>query len=140
MHTLRQTSHKLHRAHKIRLYPTSDQESCFRKACGVARFAYNWGLHLWKERYKEGLPVSAYWLRRYLNSIKREQYPWMLDVTKCSPMESLLDLKDAFDRFFKKQAGYPKFKKKGLKDAFKVTMDAGSFEFNGKSIRLPKIG
>ena len=64
----------------------------------------------------------------------------MLEVTKCAPMESLLDLKKAFERFFKKQAGYPVFKRKGMCDSFRITMDGGNFALNEKSIRLPKIG
>ena len=32
------------RAHKIRLYPNDKQVTYFAKACGTARFAYNWGL------------------------------------------------------------------------------------------------
>ncbi|MDR2519506.1 MAG: helix-turn-helix domain-containing protein [Eubacteriaceae bacterium] len=30
------------RAHKIRIYPNNEQETYLRKACGAARFAYNW--------------------------------------------------------------------------------------------------
>ena len=35
------------RAHKIELVPTPEQETYFRKACGTARFTYNWGLARW---------------------------------------------------------------------------------------------
>ena len=38
-------------AHKIRLYPTSEQETALKKAAGCSRFAYNWGLAKWKEMY-----------------------------------------------------------------------------------------
>ena len=34
-------------AHTIRLYPNKAQETFFRKACGCARVAYNYGLQLW---------------------------------------------------------------------------------------------
>src|SRR2546425_9755403 len=34
----------MNRAHLIRLNPTKEQEVYFRKACGVARHAYNWAL------------------------------------------------------------------------------------------------
>ena len=84
--------------------------------------------------------VSAYSLRRELNSIKREQFPWMLEVTKCAPMESLLDLGNAFRWFFSKKNGYPKLKKKGVNDSFRVGIDSGNFEFYGTRLRLPKLG
>jgi hypothetical protein len=35
----------MNRAHVIRLNPTPEQEVYFRKACGVARHAYNWLRH-----------------------------------------------------------------------------------------------
>ena len=130
----------MHRAHKIRLYPTHEQEIHLRKACGVARFAYNWGLARWNELHAQDKEVSAYSLRRELNAVKREQFPWMLEVTKCSPMESLLNLGEAFKYFFSKTHGYPKFKKKGVKDSFTVSMDGGNFALSGSKVRLPKLG
>ena len=39
----------VHRSHMIRLNPTPEQAIYFRKACGVARHAYNWALARWKE-------------------------------------------------------------------------------------------
>ena len=47
-----------HRAHKIRLYLSNGQEVYLRRTCGVARFAYNWGLNLWNERRKAGLSMK----------------------------------------------------------------------------------
>jgi len=63
------------RGHKIRLYPNDKQATYFAKACGVARFAYNWGLTEWKRRYEAGEQVTESKLRKALNAIKREQYP-----------------------------------------------------------------
>ncbi|MGZ3612180.1 MAG: helix-turn-helix domain-containing protein [Ktedonobacteraceae bacterium] len=34
----------MNRAHVIRLNPTPEQVTYFRKACGVARHAFNWAL------------------------------------------------------------------------------------------------
>src|SRR5437868_169717 len=42
------------RSHIIRLHPTPEQEVYFRKACGVARHAYNWALARWKDCRAEG--------------------------------------------------------------------------------------
>ncbi|MEO1374072.1 MAG: RNA-guided endonuclease TnpB family protein [Cyanobacteria bacterium J06635_10] len=49
-------------------------------------------------------------------------------------------MKDAFSRFFKKQAGYPKFKKKGKNDSFTINNCGKPMPFGGKSIKLPVIG
>jgi len=69
-------------AHKIALDPNDRQETCFRRACGTARFAYNWALAEWQKQYKAGGKPSEAALRKLLNSLKGEQFPWMLEVTK----------------------------------------------------------
>src|SRR5437588_6156709 len=48
----------MNRAHLIRLNPTKEQEVYFRKACGVARHAYNWALARWKEARETGKRVT----------------------------------------------------------------------------------
>jgi len=53
-------------AHRIRLVPTADQESYFARACGVARFAYNWALAEWQRQYAAGEKPSEAALRQLL--------------------------------------------------------------------------
>ncbi len=48
----------MNRSHVIRLNPTPEQEVYFRKACGVARHAYNWALARWKEARAAGKRVK----------------------------------------------------------------------------------
>lgn len=43
-----------HRAHKIKLQPTKAQEHYFARACGTARFAFNWALVEWQKEYEAG--------------------------------------------------------------------------------------
>ena len=69
-------------SHKIELSPNNKQATYFAKAAGTARFAYNWALKEWKIQYDAGLKPNETALRRQLNSIKKEQYPWMYEVTK----------------------------------------------------------
>jgi putative transposase len=74
-----------------------------------------------------------------LNTVKREQYPWMLDVTKCAPQLAIKnDLKNAFNNFFAKRAGFPKFHKKGVHDSFSLSND--QFKLNEKTVRIPNLG
>lgn len=131
--------------HKVRLSPNNDQASYFAQACGIARFAYNWGLAEWKRLYEAGEKPSESQLRKQLNSLKKTEFPWMLDVTKVAPQQALKNLGTAFQRFFKGQGKYPKFKKKGINDSFradngpaKAGVDAVPVECN--YIKLPKIG
>lgn len=100
-------------SHKIELSPNNKHATYFAQAAGVARFAYNWGLENWKEQYKKhkenktNPKPSQLSLRRYLNSIKKEQFPWMLEVTKNAPQMALIQLGKAFNNFFKGRAKYP---------------------------------
>ncbi len=128
----------MHRSHKIALDPNHKQSTYFAKARGVARFAYNWGLAEWKRQYEAGEKPTQASLRRQLNAIKREQFPWMLEVTKNAPQMALIHLGDAFGRFFRGDAKYPTFKKKGIRDSFTLTND--QFAVRDKHIRVPNLG
>jgi putative transposase len=131
-------------AHRIALDPNDLQATYFARASGTARFAYNWALAEWKKQY-EGCkedPVkpkpSEGTLRRLLNSIKREQFPWMLEVTKNAPQMAIIQLGKAFKNFFAGRAKYPQFRKKGMHDRFTLTND--QFEIDGSLIRIPNLG
>lgn len=126
------------RAHRIELNPNNKQATYFAKASGVARFAFNWALAEWKRRYEAGGKPNQVMLRRELNAIKREQFPWMLEVTKNAPQMAIIQLGEAFRKFFKKRSLYPKFRKKGINDRFTLTND--QFALNGSHIRIPNLG
>jgi putative transposase len=126
------------RSHRIALDPNNTQATYFARACGTARFAYNWALGEWKQRYEGGEKPSEAGLRRELNARKREEFPWMLEVTKCAPQMAIIHLGDAFKRFFAGQAKYPQFKKKGQHDSFTITND--QFRVEGSRIRIPNLG
>ncbi|HEX4545897.1 MAG TPA: transposase, partial [Candidatus Acidoferrum sp.] len=109
-------------------------------AVRVSRFAYNWALAEWKRQYQAGEKPSEGALRRQLNFIKRQQFPWMGLVPKSVPQQAVKNCGAAFQRFFKKQGRYPKFKKKGVRDSARLDNGPGTFEFDGQRIRLPVIG
>jgi putative transposase len=125
-------------AHKIELNPNNKQRTYFAKAAGVARFSYNWALSEWQKEYDLGLKPSDPSLRRKLNSIKREQFPWMLDVTKNAPQMAIIQLGQAFKNFFAKRAAYPQFRKKGIHDRFTLSND--QFTVDASRIRIPHLG
>jgi putative transposase len=68
--------------HKICLDFTCKQEKYFRKACGIARFAWNWALAKWEEIYKAGGKPNALELKKEFNRLKDKEYPWVYEVTK----------------------------------------------------------
>lgn len=131
-------------AHKIELNPNNRQATYFAKAAGTARFAYNWALAEWQRQYdawkannSHPKPSQAA-LRRQLNAIKREQFPWMLDVTKNAPQMAIIQLGEAFKNFFAGRAKYPAFRKKGVRDRFTLTND--QFSIDDCRIRIPNLG
>jgi len=150
------------KAHLVRLHPTPEQAQYFAKAAGVARHAYNWGLAQWKREYavfaaiKEGRasaypPVdeqgnptqrkapSANALKKQYTAIKREHFPFVMDVTKCAPEQAFADLGKAFSRFFSGLARYPRLKsKKRSRPSFYVSND--KFKVRGHTIILPHVG
>lgn len=133
------------KVHKIKLIPNNKQKTYFAKACGVSRFAYNWALARWQKQYKQDLHPNEAKLRRELNAIKSKEFPWMLEVTKNAPQQSIKNLGLAFNRFFKKHSNYPKFKKKFINDSFRAdngppAMGLDAVTINNKYIKLAKIG
>jgi len=123
------------RTHKIRLIPTVKQEIAFRKACGVARYSYNYNLAKWNEEYKKGNKPNMYSLKKLWNSEKPE---WVYDSPKDANIQPVIDLGKAFNNFFKGRTKHPTFHKKGINDGFYISNDKAKFKNN--KIQLPKIG
>jgi putative transposase len=127
------------RAYKTELDPNNVQRTAMLRHAGAARFAYNWGLARRKEEYaKTGKSSNAIGLHRQLNALKKTDFPWMYEVSKCAPQEALRDLDRAFKNFFEGRAKYPRFRsrKRGI-GGFRLT---GSIRVFHDSVQLPRIG
>ncbi|MCJ8279591.1 MAG: transposase, partial [Rivularia sp. ALOHA_DT_140] len=112
------------------------------KHAGIRRFTFNWGLATWQELYKSGCKFNYRTLRAFFNKYLKAEYTWIKEKGICQKVTEFAfeDLKDAFSRFFKKQANYPKFKKKGKNDSFTINNCGKPIQFGGKFIKLPVIG
>lgn len=134
---------KINRSYKIEINPNNTQITLLNKSCGTARFTYNWGLKYKIDLYeKEKKFISSIDQHKILCSIKEKEFPWMYEISKCSPQEALRDLDSAFKKFFKEKKGFPKFKKKGKdKDSFRINSKP-NFKVENKKLYLniPKIG
>jgi putative transposase len=142
-------------AHKIALDPTVEQASHLARVAGTARFAYNWALAEWKRQYEAGEKPSAAKLKAQWNGIRRIEFPWSLEVTKCASGQAIMNLGVAYGNYFRdlkkpkdaRKARKPKFKKKGQHDSFALWNDQfevrAVFERFGKDrgeIRVPNLG
>lgn len=134
---------KIIRAYRYELIPNVKQRIQLARTGGVARFVFNWGLKLRIDLYqKEKKSTNAIEQHRELNSLKKTQFPWMYEVSKCAPQESLRDLDRAFQNFFRglkqnQNIGFPRYKKKGDRDSFRLT---GTIKIHEKKVQLPRLG
>lgn len=131
---------EMNKAHVIKLKPTKSQELLLRKSCGVARFAYNWGLNKWQEDYKNGIKSSAFSIIKHLTIIKKNKFPWMLEVSKTAPQYAIHHVENAYKKMWKDGANHPKFKKKGIKDSFVAIESNAQWRNYGNKIHIPRIG
>ena len=146
----------MNRSHVIRLNPTQEQEVYFRKACGVARHAYNWALDRWKQYRAEGKGPGMKDLKSAYNRIKGEQFPWVYQVTKCASEQEFSHLGRAFDNYWRmkkqgtlpklkhprkdgEEAGFPRFKSK-KRDRLSFYLANDKFSVDGHTLRVPKLG
>jgi putative transposase len=132
------------KAHKIRLHPTAEQANYFARAAGTARFTFNWAVAEWKRQYEAGGKPSALALRTQFNEIKKEQFPWVYDVTKCAVEGAFMDVAAAFKNFFEgrkagRKTGFPQFKtKRRSRQSFYLAND--KFTVGDHWIDVPKLG
>ncbi|MFW9889746.1 MAG: RNA-guided endonuclease InsQ/TnpB family protein [Candidatus Thorarchaeota archaeon] len=134
------------RAYKYELDPNNRQRTHLHQHAGVARFAYNWGLEhrirLFQTNHGTERFTDAMKQHRVLNSLKKTQFPWMYQCSKCAPQEALIDLQRAFKNFYRglkagRKVGFPRFKRKGVRDSFRLT---GTIRFHKRAIQLPRLG
>ena len=136
----------INRAYRYELDPNNIQRSSLAQHVGVARFAYNWGLEKRIARYKNNQAdnrfTDAMKQHKLLNSLKKTEFPWMYETSKCAPQEALRDLHQAFKNFYRglksgKKIGFPRFKRRGVRDSFRLY---GTIRFHERAIQLPRIG
>ena len=141
------------RSFQIELKLNQEQTTLCAKSAGTARYAYNWALGKCQEEYacaeaiaalagiqkgeKIGYSRTKSAPRHKDWNIYKKSTPWIKEVSKCCGQEAFRDLDNAYDRFFKGLSGFPKFKKKGDKDSFRLT---GSTYLKSNNIQLPNIG
>ncbi len=126
------------RAIKYELNPTKAQKTLIRQSCGCCRKVYNVMLDRKISAYKEdGTSLSKYELINQLVELKKE-LPFLKDVPSQALQQAIFNLDTAYANFFRK-GGFPKFKKKGVKDSFRIPV-ACIFNFMDWTVKTAKIG
>lgn len=138
---------KLLKAYKTEINPTKEQIFIIRKTMGVGRYVYNLFLDINKQRHEtDYYYLNAYAFSKWLNTVYLKENPtemWIKSVHAKSVKQSIINADQAMKKFFKHQAGFPRFKS--------AKQDWGKFYFfkNGKSqiidcerhrIKIPTLG
>jgi putative transposase len=138
---------KLLKAYKTEINPTEQQIFIIRKTMGTGRYVYNLFLSINRWRYECGYCyLNAYAFSKWLNNTylkENTKEMWIKSVHAKSVKQSIINADQAMKKFFKHQAGFPKYKSR--------KKDWGSFYFfkNGSKqfidcerhrIKIPTLG
>lgn len=131
---------RVEKAYKYRIYPNKRQKEIIAKIFGCCRFVYNKYLAKRIELYeKEKESFSYVECANDMKNLKSE-LEWLKEVDSTALQSSLRDLDSAYQKFFKRHTGYPKFKsKKTHRFSYKSKCVNGNIQYYGKHIKLPKL-
>ena len=99
---------------RVMLLPNNKQKTKLFQYAGTARFAYNWALDREQENHKNGGGfLSDADLRKEFTQLKKNpEYVWLNDISNNVTKQAIKDACDAYRRFFKGIAKFPRFKSK----------------------------
>lgn len=130
----------MEKAYKFRIYPNKKQKEIIAKTFGCCRFVYNHYLAKKIALYKTSNTTLTYnQCCSDLTQLKNELI-WLKEVDKFSLQNSLKDLDNAYQMFFKEYSGFPKFKSKKTHNySYRTNFTNNNIEFCNKHIKLPKL-
>lgn len=114
------------RGYRIKIYPNDIQKQIIQKTINIYRFVYNLGLSIENDAcILTGEYISYYSMCKIFSElVDSDLYPWLSEIPLSTIRQSLYDLNNAFQKFFKKQTNHPKFhSKKKSKKSFTVRSD-----------------
>ena len=130
-----------------RLEPNAGHERVLAQSAGACRWLWNWALayrqDVWLAAQSAGATglaasVGYVHLSSLLPDLKK-QFPWLCRAPHHALQHTLRHLDNAFVRFFAGVAGYPKFRRRGARDAL-FFPDPKQFAIEGNWVKLPKLG
>ena len=108
------------KSYKTEIDPTPEQIVKIKQTIGICRFIYNFYIAHNKEIYKKGEKFMtdkdfSIWLNNEFIP-NNPEYLWIKKASSKSVKKSMENAYTAFVKFFKKQSGFPNFKKKNKSD------------------------
>jgi putative transposase len=119
--------------------PNGEQLRNLRQFAGSCRFVYNKALALNRERYEKKEQRLGYAKLCALLPNWKLEHPFLSDVPAQALQQALKNLDRAYANYFQKRADFPKFKKKGQPQSFRIPQGFEVDNQNGR-IKLPKLG
>ncbi|MHC5778085.1 RNA-guided endonuclease InsQ/TnpB family protein [Nostoc sp.] len=126
------------KAIKVRLYPTTEQQTALSKSFGCARWYWNYALNACIQHYDQtGKSKSLSIYKGLLPQLKVE-YSWLKQDCYSSVLQCVaINLDKAYKNFFDGRAKFPKFKSKFDKQSIQYPQ---SVTVVGDKLKIPKIG
>src|SRR5262249_4084360 len=128
------------KVYRFRVDPAAEQEVALSRYAGARRFIFNWALARRKETYDQtGKSISWSELSAELTGLKSKPgFEWLKEIDSQLLQQAVADCKRAFDNFFQKRAGFPKFKKKhSAHQSFRIPQRV---KLEDGRVYIPKIG
>ena len=133
---------------KLLLLLTEEQEKLLNKYFGHPRFVYNKCLDYNKELYKKEKRSLSYTELTDLIPLwkKDEKTSFLSEVDATSLQQAIKDYCLSYEKFIKKQGGYPKHRSKRHKETFRImnlkqkNENHNSVRLNGNKLKLGKFG
>ena len=134
---------------KYRIYPTLEQKHRLAKLFGCVRVVWNDSLACCQEKYalREKKPSNSELQKWFITQAKKTEYrEWLSEISAIPLQQSLNDLNQAYQNFFKSTEGKrkgrpikpPKFKSRKSKQTARFTR--GGFKVGHDKVYLAKIG
>ncbi len=134
------------KAYKIEIKPTEEQIKKINKTIGVCRFIYNFYIAHNKEVYQnDGKFVSGMSFSKWMNNEfipNNQSYLWVKEVSSKAVKQSIMNGEKAFKQFFKKETGFPKFKKKNRSNVgvYLPKNNKTDFIVERHRVKIPTLG
>lgn len=134
---------KILKSYKYRIYPNKEQEVLIQKTFGCCRFVYNQTLAYRIELYQtQEKSMSKFDCSEYVNKVLKPQYEFLLEPDKFSLTNSVWNMDNAYQKFFKEHTGFPRFKSRhNHRKTYTTDFTNNNIEvsFKKNQIKLPKL-
>ena len=135
----------MHKAYKLRLYPNKTQEVLLNKTFGSVRLVWNTLLAKNLKGFEE---QGKSWKQDFNTTVLKTDFDFLKEVSAASLQQKSRDLSETYKQWFNsvsgkrkgKPLGYPRFKKKGLKDSYRLPNQKFKLFQADNKIQLEKIG